>query len=86
MMNTDCSQLLQTIYQTGFAMDDIILYLDTHPCDKDALNYYHYVVKLRKESMDAYQAQCGPLMPDQVESCDYWSWVNDKWPWEGGCS
>lgn len=85
-MNTNCNQLLQTIYQAGFAMDDVTLYLDTHPCDKDALCYYHYVTNLRNEAMAAYQAQCGALMIDQVDSCDYWSWVNDKWPWEGGAS
>lgn len=83
-MNENCAQLLQTIYQAGFAMDDISLYLDTHPCDQNALNYYHYVVKMRNEAMAAYKAQCGPRMIDQVESCNYWDWVNDKWPWERG--
>lgn len=86
MMNQTCNQLLQTIYQASFAMDDVILYLDTHPCDQEALTYYHYVTNLRKETMAAYEAQCGPLMLDQVTSCDYWTWVNDKWPWEGGCN
>lgn len=83
-MNTDCSQLLQLIYQSGFAMDDVVLYLDTHPCDKDALAYYQYVKELRKNAMDAYSEQCGPLMKDQVNPSNYWNWVNDKWPWEGG--
>lgn len=85
-MNADCNGLLQTIYQAGFAMDDVNLFLDTHPCDRDALNYYHYVAKLRRDAMNAYKAQCGPLMMDQVEVCDYWNWVNNKWPWEGGCN
>lgn len=80
-----CDQLLKLVYQTGFAMDDVNLFLDTHPCDQNALNYYQYVSRLRSEAMAAYQAQCGPLMVDQVKSCDYWNWVDDKWPWEGGC-
>lgn len=83
-MKADCKELLQTIYQAGFAMDEVNLYLDTHPCDQDALNYYHYVNKIRRDAMSAYQAQCGPLMMDQVTACDYWTWVNNKWPWEGG--
>lgn len=81
----NCDQLLTLIYQASFAMDDVILFLDTHPCDANALNYYHYVVNLRKEAMKAYESQCGPLMIDQVESCNYWNWVDNKWPWEGGC-
>ena len=42
MANTDmnCSALLQAVYEASFAMDDVILYLDTHPSDQDALNYY----------------------------------------------
>lgn len=81
----NCDQLLQLVYQASFAMDDVTLFLDTHPCDQNALDYYHYVANLRREVMAAYQAQCGPLMIDQVDSCNYWSWVDDKWPWEGGC-
>lgn len=84
-MNT-CDQLLRQVYEASFAMDDVILYLDTHPCDADALNYYHYVVSLRKQAMEAYEAQCGPLMLDQNRSVDYWTWVDNKWPWEGGCN
>ena len=36
-MNQTCQQLWQTINEAGFAMDDINLYLDTHPCDQEAL-------------------------------------------------
>ncbi|MEG7531915.1 MAG: spore coat protein CotJB [Hungatella sp.] len=86
MMNANCDSLLTLIYQYGFAMDDVSLYLDTHPCDQNALNYYHQVTKLWQEAMEAYQTQCCPLMMDRVASCDYWNWVNDKWPWEGGCN
>lgn len=85
-MNNSCQTLLRKIYEVSFAMDDVLLYLDTHPNDVDALNYYQYVVSLRKEAMAAYEAQCGPLMVDQVTSTSYWTWVDDKWPWEGGAN
>ena len=85
-MYYDFSELLQMIYQASFALDDVTLFLDTHPCDKDALNYYQYVRKLREDALNAYQAQCGPIMKDQVNPGNYWNWVNDKWPWEGGCN
>ena len=48
--------------EASFAVDDIVLYLDTHPDDMNALNYYNYVVRLRKEAVDAYQQQFGPLL------------------------
>lgn len=77
-------QLMDMIDQTSFAVDEILLYLDTHPCDQNALNYYHYVAEARKNAMAAYQAGYGPLMADQVTSDNYWTWVQGKWPWEGG--
>ena len=87
MANIDrnCSALLRKVYEASFAVDDVILYLDTHPDDQDALNYYQYVSELRKQAMDAYEAQCGPLMIDEVWSDNYWTWVNNPWPWEGEC-
>lgn len=84
MRNPDCRQLMNMINQASFAMDDVLLYLDTHPCDQAALNYYHYVTNLRKNAMAAYQASCGPLMAEHVDSGNYWTWVKGKWPWEGG--
>lgn len=82
-MNDLRAALLRKVYETGFAVDDITLYLDTHPCDKAALEYFHCVVKMSKEAIEAYESQCGPLTADSVKSCDSWTWLNGKWPWEG---
>lgn len=81
---SDANQLLTMISQAGFAMDDVLLYLDTHPCDQAALNYYQYVSKMYREAKDAYEANYGPLTVDHVQSSQYWSWIQGKWPWEGG--
>ena len=43
-MNETARTLMQRIYEASFAVDDIVLYLDTHPDDMNALNYYNYVV------------------------------------------
>ena len=34
--------LLKKVYETGFALDEITLYLDTHPTDPQAMEYYRY--------------------------------------------
>lgn len=78
-------ELMKTIYESGFALDDVLLYLDTHPCDQEALRYYQYVRTLRKEALEAYNCQFGPLTKDQVNDTNYWNWVDSPWPWEGGC-
>ena len=84
MPSYDQNQLLSVIYQASFAMDDVLLFLDTHPCDQAALSYYQYVAKMRREAKEAYEARYGPLTVDHVHSNQYWTWVQGKWPWEGG--
>lgn len=83
-MNPSCEPLLQRVYETGFALDDVVLYLDTHPTDMQALNYYFYMKRMRNEAITEYETAFGPLFNYDVET-DNWSWINDPWPWEGGC-
>ena len=76
--------LMKQINESSFAMDDVTLFLDTHPNDPAAMQYYRNAASIRKNAMDAYERQFGPLMIDEVSgSC--WDWVTEKWPWEGGC-
>ena len=49
------NQLMKNVYETGFALDEILLYLDTHPTDQEAMNYYYYVKQLNKEAVCAYE-------------------------------
>ena len=76
----------ERIDDASFAMDDVILYLDTHPDDRNALNYYRYVVALRKEAVKAYEASFGPLTIEDADDACTWSWLTERWPWEGRCS
>ena len=80
-----CSALKNHLYQTGFALDDAQLYLDTHPCDTAALAYYQQVRALYQSAVQSYEAQCGPLFASNSSSTNYWNWLQDTWPWEGGC-
>lgn len=80
--------LLSRIYHASFAVDDVKLFLDTHPCDAAALEYFHEYSKLRNQSLREYAKYYGPLTIDTtVASCtDRWNWINEPWPWqEGGC-
>lgn len=81
--DTTRQALMKQINEASFAMDDAVLFLDTHPDSAEALQYYRNAVRMRKEALDAYQSQFGPLLVDDVTG-DTWSWVTEKWPWEGG--
>lgn len=82
MMKDDRRKLLMFITEVSFAIDDSVLYLDTHPEDKDALEYYETYKKLRKQALAEYTKLYGPLLNEDVNSCNYWAWVKDPWPWE----
>ena len=62
--------LMKQLNEASFALDEAVLFLDTHPCDEEALK--------------AYQEKFGPLQKDQVEACEHWHWIHEPWPWEKG--
>lgn len=79
----DKCSLMNSIYEIGFSLDDTILYLDTHPKDREALDYYHRLRKEYKELVKVFTVNYGPLMANDVVSENYFTWVNRPMPWEG---
>lgn len=75
--------LMKSIYEIGFSLDDTILYLDTHPSDREALDYYHKLRKEYDELIKMHAINYGPLFANDVHNDDYFCWVNRPMPWEG---
>ena len=81
--NDDLSrqELMQKITEYKFAINDMALFLDTHPCDEKALKYHNEYVCEFKKLKEQYENKYGPLSIEaDVDSWD--KWVFDKWPWE----
>jgi spore coat protein JB len=80
------AQLLRLIHEVSFAVDDIVLYLDTHPCDQEALEYFRKYSGKRNDALREYAKHYGPLTIDTADDArsDSWDWVMQPWPWEGG--
>lgn len=75
--------LLEQIRALMFSVNDLALYLDTHPCDMRALNAHKQYSEKLKELMKIYQAQYGSL--SIYNPTNNWEeWVNSPWPWERG--
>lgn len=87
MNRREKDNLFQFITEVSFALDDVVLYLDTHPCDTEALCYYEEYKKARKKAIDDYTKLYGPIEKYNVDSCKCWAWTEEPWPWEieGGC-
>ncbi len=82
MKLSEREELLRCIDTTSFAIDDVALYLDTHPKDKAALEYYEKVNTLRQQAVKEYTTHFGPLTIDDVNTKNMWSWIQEPWPWE----
>ena len=66
MNQTDKKKLLRYIQEVSFAIDDVVLYLDTHPYDEEALKYYKKYKKLYHEASEEYTQYYGPLQTSNV--------------------
>lgn len=78
-------QLFHTVTETSFALDEAIQFLDTHPNNQEALDYYHHYQKKYKKALNEYQECYGPINQKDVAEENYWTWVETPWPWEGEC-
>ena len=75
-------ELLRNIQAYNFAAYDLLLYLDTHPRDAQAISagseYARRAAALRAE----YEKRFGSLTGCFDESDSNWKWVCDPWPWD----
>ena len=78
-------ELFCLINQVSFMLDDITLYLNTHPDCKEGLETYNHYKRIRHEAIQDYTRLYGPICKYNVNTNNYWDWVNMPWPWEGVC-
>lgn len=75
--NTALSELMAL----DFAIDELGLYLATHPEDTEALNLYWSYIKLGREGRETYEKEYGPLMKTDLTPGSF-KWLDDPWPWD----
>jgi len=74
-------KMLDEIMAADFMLEDLELYLNTHPYDQRALCIYMNYVPKAKWLRCNYERIYGPITA--TASCSYpWPWINSPWPWE----
>lgn len=81
---TEKRKMMDAVYANGFAADDARLFLDTHPHDKNALDYYNRKMELYHQAVSRYEEKFGPIRPENGGMSGKWEWATTPWPWEGG--
>lgn len=95
---TGRAKLLNEIDEISFVVNDLTLYLDTHPVEEQALDAFHDASMKRKQLLQSYADQYEPLTmdcvcPDTNNSTKsntkygnqrHFTWGDGPLPWEGG--
>lgn len=84
-MRTDRDRLMKTVRDTDFAILDVGMYLNSHPKDEKAMDYFNRYQQINKEATREYEKHFGPLTVTGVDTNNGWTWTKGPWPWEGGC-
>lgn len=85
-------RMLLEIQQVSFMLDDIRLYLDTHPEDQKGLQVLKQISQERKELLGRCAGRFYPLTADcmadlyrENPGTDCYCWEKGPLPWEGAC-
>lgn len=80
------NNLVMAISKVSFVMDELRLFLDTHPDNDHAIKHYNECSKKRQELISEYTRTFGPMIfycPN--ENPNHWKWCDGPMPWEGVC-
>ena len=78
-------QLLTNIGVVSFTLVEIGEFLDTHPDDRKALEYYQHYLQICNQLKKEFASKYYPLCMDEVVCDKEWTWGQAPLPWEGGC-
>lgn len=85
MANNDKQCMLNDIGIVDFTLVDLMLYLDTHPTCKEAMEQFNHYTKIKNKMVKEFSMMYFPLTKEYAESGTEWRWGNAPLPWEGGC-
>lgn len=75
-------QKMMREYQIAdFCVHEAVLFLDTHPENKKAMEYYRKAQAKLESVLKTYEAKFGPITADAVKSMG-WNWITTPWPWQ----
>ncbi|MDP4090666.1 MAG: spore coat protein CotJB [Bacillota bacterium] len=74
-------ELLAQIMAVDFMIEDLQLYLDTHPMDREAIVKRNSYVMQSKMLKETYNRLYGMLSENDLSPFP-WNWIEEPWPWE----
>lgn len=85
----DRETAMSKIMAVSFALNDLTLYLDTHPTCPEGLALFHQYTKERLDLLAAFAQKFYPLTQASIVTGklnqNKYSWDEGPAPWEGAC-
>ena len=83
----DRETVMRALYEISFFLDDLTLYLDTHPDDFEAIAVFNQYHANRKKLLQRMEVDFSPLKRDCIVDAkgnkNHFSWIDGPLPWEG---
>ena len=70
------------IARMSFSMDELRLFLDTHPREMEAISAFRELRKRRESLLESFEKSYGPMEAYRAGNADKWNWALQAWPWE----
>lgn len=81
-------KMLLDISTVGFALNDLTLYLDTHPTCEKGLSLFKELLQKKLDMLAEYAKKFNPLtqisMITGTPETNMYGWAEGPMPWEGG--
>lgn len=83
-MNNGMSRkaLMNKVSALGLATHEAVLFLDTHPHCREAIEYFNASRRAYYEAVCEYERRFGPLTAFSTDTENGWVWIDSPWPWE----
>ena len=77
-------EALQCVYESGFVLNELNLYLDTHRACADGLARWQQARQEYLAAKQRYECEFGPLTVCETGAAPGcgWNWITAPWPWE----
>lgn len=79
---TEREKLLHAVQMYDFVLTEANLYLDGHPDNREAAEYFQPHKKLHQAAVERYEAEYGPLTARSANPESQKNWIDGPWPWE----
>lgn len=81
-MMTEKQKAMDKIRRCAFAVDEARLFLDTHPMNKEAMEFYQKHLELYNKAVADFENRFAPVSASGAVRNGKWAWATTAWPWE----